>query len=269
MKFLSLIKKLALINLNKLKKEYKKRLTSLILSASIITSGFVSIPFISKGLSKNHEYIYTGYTYSSVSDDYEKKEYFTFSFGETDHFTNVYLDTYSKKDDNFRERLDIGYLELEDIYAYINYVKELYDELIRDDDTYYKVEMKNYQKTTANSFPWIMTICLYVFYLVCLLFYCGVTLLDPFDVDKIKKLKKEMEEGTTDLNEILTVIDEYLEKIITKVNEDDALREKFMQLYNDNLFLLQDSDELLRRINLSFEMNKIDQVKKYVREKER
>ena len=264
-------RKIALVDLKRIKKEYKKRLTSLVLSASIITSGFVGIPFISKRLSKNYEYNFTNHTYSSVSDYYgqEEEESILF-FGKgtkADHYTFVYLDTYSKKNDDFKARQDIGYLEFEDIYGYVNYVKEHYNEFINDDNMYYKIELKNYQKVNTDSFPWALTFLLYVGYLMLLMFYCSITLLEPFEINKIKDLKNKLDEETVNLNEIQAIINECLEKMMADINKNDELREKFMKLFNDNLFLLDDTNELLRRVRESYNTNNMEQVKKYVREK--
>lgn len=62
------------------------------------------------------------------------------------------------------------------------------------------------------------------------------------------------------------ILQENIDKLMNIINSNEEYRNKFNQLYEENKFLLENPEELYRRINELEKLDKIEEAKKLVRE---
>lgn len=263
-------KLLSMIGLKDIKKDLKKKMTSLLLSVSLLLGGAAGIPLESKRVATNNSYIQTEDIYSSKSGDISHSERNRLVLGYTPKNKGAYLNIFYNDKTNIAH-YDISGFEFDEPQDYYQYLLDnnIYltpEELGKTD--YFEIIVNHYQKyegTNKEVYISMMTI-LYLMYIMFLLLMCPLTLINPYDSEKIKNILKKIKEGNVDLKTLLLETQELYGSLEIEINKNEELRNKFNELYNANKFLLDNPEELLSKINDVLSLERIERCKKLIKD---
>ena len=260
-------------------KSLKRRIVSLALSMSLITLGGFQVPKLAKTASEIGGYyrkteIVTvdGNEYSKTAKDTKYDEY-----KEPEVVARLIpiidLENNSVSSSDYYE-YDISNVKFDSIQEYYDYAREIYESDLVDHTL--EIQKTSYDFVKPLN---LMMISCYVLYMIILVllniastirFKKEVPDTSWFEYIKIKEIKRLLEkikmekanlaEVTDELNELITVAME-------EINRDQTLRNRFNDLYEENKFLLENPEELYNRINNLEEINRVQDVKRLIREK--
>ena len=278
--------KCRLTKIKKYKKEILRRITSTIVSSSIVVGSFFGIHTLMKKISTSQVYPKTTTTYS---DEYGKKVKDDYSYVEKDEQDKTYIHVYTDWYDDFWKgtkkdiyTYDVSNIELENIEDYLDLD---YSELEANKETvslkngdslsqkgYTEVEKISIDRSREESITSIGTyiavsLVPYVIY-ICILLIIEFEMLNinnkrwgivnnlyqllKYDIrdykkDKVK-YKNKLQESKS-----------YLNSLLEEINKYEELKLRFNELYNQNKYLLDDPEKLLSKIDtLSQELSKED-----------
>ena len=256
---------------NKVKKKFNKKLTSFVLSISLMITGLIGSPIFARRAAKKLVYDRYLYSYYSSSESYASDRvdegYFGF-FGEDD---DIYYSNLTKFDNDGKElgNIDLSFLNFNSIEEYVSYISNnkkidgVYE--IKDDESYV-IEFEH-RKRNLNSKAYVETVILtFLMYCFILLIYIYCDLLDKKTYYKMKhylvEVKKYKEELDNNNNNVIN----WFNQLMNEINKNEELRNRFNELFNANLFLLDNPDELYKRIDKICNLEKIENVKKLIRD---
>ena len=277
-----------LTKLKKYRKQIFGRVTSTIVSLSIVIGSFFGIHTLMKKMSTSKVYPKTTTTYSN---EYGKEVLDGYSFIENKEQDSTYIYVYTDwYDDFWRDEIkdiytyDVSNVDLENIEDYLNLN---YTELDANKETvslrdgknlpekgYVEVEKITIDRSKEELFFDInfyisIAVFVYISYILILSFlewgffnddkprrYIGIVQnLHQLLKYDIKDYKEDMIKYKNELQECKS----YLNNLLEKINKYEELRTRFNELYNQNKYLLDNPEKLLSKIDtLSQELSKED-----------
>ena len=263
-----------------------RRITSTIVSLSIVVGGFWGIHTLMKKISTSKAYPKITTTYSDV---YGKEVEDDYSYVENKEQDRTYIHVYTDWYDNLElgtirdiYTYDVSNIELENIEDYLDLN---YTELDADKKTvplldgnslsqkgYTEVEKISIDRSKEESVPNIgiyimVSIFPYLIYIYLLLIiesemldvngkYFGII----NNICQLLKFNiKDYKKGIIKYKNELQECKSYLNSLLEEINKYEELRTRFNELYNQNKYLLDDPEKLLSKIDtLSQELSKED-----------
>ncbi len=273
-----------------LMKKYRRkiigRITSIIVSSSIVVGSFFGIHTLMKKIATSQVYPKTTVTYS---DKYGKEVKDDYSYVEKEEQDKTYIHVYTDWYDDFWKgtkrdiyTYDVSDIELENIEDYLDLdyseleVSKETVSLKNDNDLsqkgYTEVEEISIDKSREESITSIGTylavsLVPYVIYL-CILLGTESSMLDINDkrwgiINSLYQLLKydmgDYKEEKSKYKKELKECKKYLNNLLEKINKYENLKTRFNELYNQNKYLLDNPEELLSKIDtLSLNLSKED-----------
>ncbi|MBR7042257.1 MAG: hypothetical protein IKI04_02025 [Bacilli bacterium] len=279
-------------NIKLCQKIIKKRITSLVLALSLLTTGGVGLVHTAKRLSYQNEYKRTVETYSTIDNN------------ETTVTKNFYLFKSSKQPQDYVVIKKYQGLENVKKRAYELYVvsgynfdsaKEYYEyglenynttpsskmdkDLVNDTlnykGEYTKVEKNTYEylgvgfnEDDYESFAFLFLLIYVVLLFLADLIYCDETN-HSFIIGNIKAILsdlKEMDRDTLLCEGFDNSIKPELDTVLSAISKYDELKIKFNELYKANKYLIDDPEELMERYHEALYDEKVNSTKKLIKE---
>lgn len=276
------------------RKEVFKRIISTILTYSIIITGGIGIERLSRKNATKDSYLKTTEIYSSLDDStvsLEPEKVF-----DVDSSRDVYvreyepwkISTFADTSRKYRE-FNVSHLDFDTAREYYDYGIDNYgveytkdkeyipegksvDDLILYQDNYIEVLMSEYEYegVSLDKKSYAGNLCLSYFgYLIVLLFVGGArkNYTDYFSqISYLMEAIVNLKDNKGYYKENYKILQENIDKLMNVINSNEEYRNKFNQLYEENKFLLENPEELYRRINELEKLDKIEEAKKLVRE---
>lgn len=256
------------IDLNNIKKDLNKKITSFALSLSLLLGGMIGIPLISRKISIDNTYIVTEDTYSSMEEDIKHSEKKALVLGYAPSSKEARLDVF---DDGHIFHYDISEFDIDDPIEYSKYLLENNIYLQQEElDTidYFDIRVKHYEKKDEFDMEtyWSILFLLFLIYILFLLITGPITLINPYNSKKIKEISKKLNDKNVDLYVLSNEIKEIYDNLEIEINKNEKLRNKFNELYNANKFLLDNPEQLFNMVNDIISAEKINDAKKLIKD---
>ena len=280
-------------NLVEYRKEFIKRFTALALTVSITTGGGIGIFKWVKGWFTNDYCNKIVTTYSSRNGLNSLTEEIPLSY--KDSFDNkIYLKEYGlwgmelNADGKVRREIkqyDISDVKLSNIEDYLNYAIDdstMYytlsyeygdpNSVLRYDSEYLEVEKTNVDtsdvKTSTEPVFSAILFLMYVLYVVLLIFinfipcfgdynFYSHSCIVEYSVNCFKYLKDIFDTRKCTINDLNSISGE-INKMLSIINENEQLKLEFDKLYKENVYLLDNPEELYKefeKVSLDFDKN--------------
>lgn len=264
-------KKDALKEVKEISKQFRKKIVSLILSVSILSGGAYGIAKLSKRLEEKTDYDKRVQIYSSEGGIRSYKEEKVLGCDAKPNDT-VVLRIYGSEgtDNNYHYQVyDISNIEYNDMADYYKYVSDNYD----IDGARIEIEKTDYYRGMDDTAYMMLMYFFYIFFIV--LFELGSA--SPYREDyswfgyiRIKNIIKKKHEVNYKKDSLKARVDDLeglANEIINKINHNEELRKRFNELYQENKYLLDNPEELIKRVNNLATLEKVDNVKKLIKER--
>jgi len=264
------------------KEDWKKvftRFVSFLAATSVILGTGFGIPRLTKKIATSDKYLKTTEVYSTINDDTTTDTTVVFRNSTPSDETMVrawgkYQDEYHRAYSDY----DVSYLDFDTAREYYEYgvdngydvvpetdVRYNYDFSLSNntDISHYKNRYVEVFRTTYeyqgidvdNSLYAIMTIITLMLYIVALAIiedHQFFTKRNTIIIGKISELLKELKELISDKQKYEQNLDEFVKKVNQLeelINQDETLRKEFNRLYEANKYLLDNPEELSKKIN--------------------
>lgn len=266
----------------------KRSLVSILLATSILLSGGAAIGKIAKKKSIDDKYLETKRVYSTITDETitETREIFS-SMKPKDSTIVMVYDSYEDDLERTYQCYDVSYLNFDTPYEYYAYGVDNFKNAsskgvlnAQDNDTFsdyrgsysevidstYKYIGRDINKEKNNYYLFI----LYVIFLTIFIVIERITYGDSIIIDNIRKLFLE----TINLISNKIEFDNYdlkaednIDNMLALIKQNDKLKSEFDELFEANKYLLDNPEELYRRVNNTIGNVSFDDVKKLVKGK--
>ena len=264
-------KREVLKELNRTLKKLRKRIASLVLSVSLLSGGAYGIAKLSEKIEEKSYYNKHVRIYSTENglSDYKVEKYL--KYNETPDGTvivKIYDNLEDEKNYHYQE-YDISDIEYSNLEDYYKYVVDNYDV----EDARVEIEKTDYYRSLNRYGAAIILYMVYIF-IITMADICSMSSYRE-DVSwlgfiKIKNIIKNMHEVNYQKDR-LKVRNDDLEQVVnmimSKINQNEELRNKFNELYEQNKYLLDNPEELYNRVNDALQLEKMEDVKKLIRER--
>ena len=278
---------------NESKNDVLKPLITMSLTLSLMIGGGVGIPKLSKKLSMSDAYMKKSEIYSSIDDSVKTSEEKLFYSNKPademiirvyDNYENensrkyIEYDVNFKKFDTLKEYYDYGI----DNYGIVGVDKTVksgnYEVISNYQDSYTEVIKSTYEYLGKEFFEEAYLgglVLLYILYAIAIIaaesFYSSNSLMDDgIIISKIREILDSLPdyiEYSREYKLYNNKIKEEINKLMILINENEVLKNRFYELYENNKYLLNDREELIERINKLKNDVRLEKAKKLVKDK--
>lgn len=278
-------------NISEDKGEIKKKIISLLITISLLTGGSFGVGAICKKRNTDcDKYTKTTETYLTIDDKVtsHSEELFLGNKKDNSVTIKVYDEYLNNKKRKYRlyDVSDYDFSDIEDYYKYgiDNYeiVPEKKtarlsngDTIINYKDGYIEVERITYKydgkyfNQEAYEDDLVGFYFLYIlFFLVIDLFYLVIND-KTFLIGNIKELKKDIDSLKYDEKDYLSnkkEIEEKINVILNEINKYEGLKASFDKLFEENKYLLDNPNKLIKKYDTSGWDEQVENIKKRVKE---
>ena len=251
--------------------DIKKRIVSLALSFVLVASGSFGITKLAGKIENKSDYDRKVEIYSTETGNSNYKEARVLD-SDVNPSDSVVARIYDNSDNGYHyEEYDLSDQEFEDIRDYYDYVRDNYDTKGKT----IEVERDTYVRHNMQT---DMIVVFHMIYLILLAFFDMATwgifshtgdfdFINYIKIGKIRKLLDDLKEEKTELADCQEELEELVNEVMNEINKNEELRKKFNELYQENAYLLDEPEILYQRINNLMDLDRIDNVKKLIKEK--
>ena len=272
-------------NTKKTKSIIRRRIISLTTTLSIIVSGGVVANRIAKKNATHDVYTKNTEIYTSFDDKTTAShtEEFSYYFPPDDYTViREYPPYYGDTEDTYLV-YDVSHVDFGTAKEYYDYGVDNFKIVPKEksdkkhkfilDDGYTEVEKVHYDylgkqvNKSEYSLNMVLEYTIYILLLcVAELFYvfadCSIIVFS--DISKLLKLLKELNNNKKEYNDKYRELVHIVNSITLEINNNETLRTRFNELYEENKDLLNESDELIKIIENISDSQLLDDVKKSI-----
>ena len=256
------------------KKEIRKRITAYGLALSLFIAGGVEVTVLTKKGNTYDYYNQTKKVYSTISDDVEltKEEV----YGDVSDTTEIIVyDKYSGGKTRDYVVYDVSSYDDATIKEFFENgidTNKVFPKAVETDtapsgyeDSYRELVIKTYEYLETKTDGWLFALELLLMYLIYISVSCLLLLgidkitdngIDRLTEETIKELTHVLNDVKKSSSESYQELDRLVGELYKKVMMNEEMRTNFYKLYKQNLFLLNDEEELKCRIEELFADNK-------------
>lgn len=257
------------MNIQKGIKNVKKRIASLALSLSILAGGSFGITKLAEKIEDKSPYDKKVEIYSTETGSANYTEKIALK-SDADPQDSIMLRIYDGDGNDYHyQEYDISDKNYDDMRDYYDYARDNYD------TKGLKVEIEKNTYSRHNTKVDAIVI-LHIVYLILLLILDAATMGKMYDeidfvnyvrIKNIKKILKQISYDKEKLERYSEEVDVLVNSVLNDINNNDELRSRFLVLYEENKYLLDNPEELYQKINDVKDLENLENVKKLIKER--
>ena len=249
--------------INTISKILRKKITTYLVTLSLIITGGVGLQKGAKSLATQDVYLKTTEIYSSVTDDIKTNKEKVFSI--TEPSREVKIREYESQSKTYRNYLeyDVSFEDFDTLKDYYEYGIDNYhvegvpgEEKIQNDSAISKYDDR-YIEVISSTYEYIEK-GLYkeLYFTLCMLIVCMFSIISINEFSEIINSIIEFEKELKKLNnekknykDFSIKLKKAVDKLIIEINKNEDLKNKFNELYDTNKHLLDNPDEIIKKIS--------------------